>query len=80
MRCYVVSILHQQADIAFCDTGEISKTKSLKHIPDRFKNIPVLTFEADVICICPHGKLRHLMEVDLINNQIFLFFDSFVVC
>lgn len=66
MRCYVLSILHQQANVALCDTGEITMTKNLKHIPDRYKSIPVITFEAEVIYICPHGQLRHLMEVDVI--------------
>jgi len=64
MRCYVVSILHQQANVAFCETGELTKTKKLKDIPEKYKHIPVITFEAEVKCICPYGKLQHLMEVN----------------
>lgn len=66
MRCYVISVLHCEANVAFCDTGEVTKTKILKDIPDKYKNIPAITFEADVKCICPLDKLRHLMEVDSI--------------
>ncbi|XP_060870995.1 uncharacterized protein LOC132945306 isoform X4 [Metopolophium dirhodum] len=62
MRCYVVSILHHQANVAFCETGELTKTKKLKDIPEKYKHIPVITFEAEVKCICPYGKLQHLME------------------
>ncbi|KAL4112570.1 hypothetical protein QTP88_016325 [Uroleucon formosanum] len=62
MRCYVVSILHQQANVAFCETGELTKTKKLKDIPEKYKHIPVITFEAEVKCICPYGNLQHLME------------------
>lgn len=68
VRCYVISILHQEANVALCDTGEITKTKVFKDIPDRFKNIPAITFEAEVLCICSLSKLHHLMEVDIINN------------
>jgi len=64
MRCYVVSIIHQRANVAFCETGELTKTKKLKDIPEKFKHIPVITFEAEVKCICPYGKLQHLMEVN----------------
>jgi len=66
MRCYVVSISHRQAKVALCDTGEMTTTLQLKDIPVKYKNIPVFTFEAEVNCICPHGKLRHLMEVDIL--------------
>jgi len=66
MRCYVISILHNEANVALCDTGEITKAKVLKNIPDRFKNIPAITFEVEVLCICPLNKLHHLMEVELI--------------
>ncbi|XP_022162076.1 uncharacterized protein LOC111027893 isoform X7 [Myzus persicae] len=62
MRCYVVSILHHQANVVFCETGELTKTKKLKDIPEKYKHIPVITFEAEVKCICPYGKLKHLME------------------
>ncbi|XP_026816248.1 uncharacterized protein LOC113555865 isoform X3 [Rhopalosiphum maidis] len=62
MRCYVVSILHHQANVVFCETGEMTKTKKLKNIPEKYKRIPVITFEAEVKCICPYGKLQHLME------------------
>lgn len=73
MRCYVVSILHNQANVAFCETGEMTKTKKLKDIPEKFKHIPVITFEAEVKCICPYGILQHLMEVNIILT-IFVFF------
>lgn len=66
MRCYVVSILHQEVYVALCDTGEMTKTKNLKDIPNRYKSIPIITFEAEVPCVCPYGKLQHLKEVDLI--------------
>lgn len=59
----MVSILHQEANVALCDTGEIIKTKQLKAIPDKYKTIPVMTFEAEVKCVCPYGNLKHLMEV-----------------
>ncbi|XP_050056969.1 uncharacterized protein LOC114132611 isoform X5 [Aphis gossypii] len=62
MRCYVISILHNQANVAFCETGEMTKTKKLKDIPEKYKHIPVITFEAEVKCICPYGILKHLME------------------
>lgn len=71
MRCYVISIVHQQACVALCDTGEITKTKHLKEIPNEYKNIPAITFEADVKCICPQGKLRHLMEVFNLKNKFY---------
>lgn len=63
MRCYVVSIVRQQAYVALCDTGEITITNKLKEIPDKYKHIPATTFEAEVRCICPFEKLRHLTEV-----------------
>jgi hypothetical protein len=66
MRCYVVSLLNREAYVALCDTGEMTKTKKLKDIPIRYKSIPVITFEAEVPCVCPNGKLRHLIKVDLI--------------
>lgn len=72
MRCYVISVLHNEVNVAFCDTGEVTKTKILKDIPNRYKNIPAITFEADIMCICPLDKLRHLMEVDSILLIIIL--------
>lgn len=75
MRCYVVSILHNQANVAFCETGEMTKTKKLKDIPEKYKHIPVITFEAEVKCICPYGKLQHLMKVNIILT-IFVFFPT----
>ncbi|VVC36208.1 Hypothetical protein CINCED_3A022077 [Cinara cedri] len=61
-RCYVISICHQQANVAFCDTGEMSLTKKFKCIPEKYKSIPVITFEAELKVIYPHGKLQHLIE------------------
>lgn len=66
MRCYVISVLYNEVNVAFCDTGEVAKTKILKDIPDGYKSIPAITFEADILCICPLDKLRHLIEVDSI--------------
>lgn len=63
MRCYVLSILHNEANVAFCDTGEIAKAKKLKDISDCYKIIPAITFEAEIQCLYPYGKLKHLMEV-----------------
>lgn len=71
MRCYILSIMNNQANVALCDTGEITKTKKLKNIPDKYKCIPVITFEAEVKYIFLHGKLQHLMEVDH-NMKFFL--------
>ncbi|XP_050543343.1 uncharacterized protein LOC126906674 isoform X2 [Daktulosphaira vitifoliae] len=62
VRCYIVSKFQGQAIVALCDTGEITKTKKLKNIPNKYKTIPVTTFQAEVMCICPQGILRHLME------------------
>lgn len=79
MRCYVVSITtHRQAYVALCDTGEMTVTKKLKDVPEKFKSIPVLTFQAEVRCICPHEKLRHLVEVDLIILNILLIYFPYV--
>ena len=74
MRCYVVSILNHQANVAFCETGEMTKTKKLKDIPEKYKLIPVFTFEAEVKCICPYGKLQHLMEVNSLSLTNMVFF------
>lgn len=71
-RCYVISNMNNTANVALCDTGEITKTKTLRNIPDRYKCIPVLTFEAEVTSIFLHGKLRQLMEVDHIIYNFFL--------
>lgn len=35
----------------------------MKYIPDTYKNIPVITFEAELKYIYPYDKLQHLMEV-----------------
>lgn len=72
-RCYVISICHQQAYVAICDTGEITLTKQMKYIPDMYKNIPVTTFEAELKFIYPYDKLQHLMEVGTIVLFYFVY-------
>lgn len=32
-----------------------------------YKNIPIITFEAELKFMYPHGKLKHLMEVGKIK-------------
>ncbi|XP_050420950.1 uncharacterized protein LOC126833572 isoform X2 [Adelges cooleyi] len=74
VRCYVLSISQGQAIVALIDTGEVTKTKKLKEIPDKYKNIPAITFQGEVRCISPPGILRHLME----NYQDYVaYFQSF---